>query len=215
MTFDPTTEQQHAIDLFNTGQSMVIEAGAGTGKTATLQLLADAADGRGQYVAFNKAIVTEAKAKFPSNIKASTAHSLAFQAVGKNYAKRLRSSRMKSWAIAKLLGIDHTVEVGDTHLVPGYLAGLVIRGVTRFCQSDAREIEGLHLPYVEGIDPHDREGKRTWTHNAELREILLPAMQRAWVDLSRTNGDLPFKHDHYLKLYQLTDRCCGRLRALR
>jgi superfamily I DNA/RNA helicase len=30
-------------------------------------------------------------------------------------------------------------------------------------------------------------------------------MQTAWADLSALTGALPFKHDHYLKLYQLTD----------
>jgi hypothetical protein len=207
--FDPTAEQLHAIGLFATGDSMVIEAGAGTGKTATLLMLADEADARGQYIAFNKAIVTEAQAKFPSNVKASTAHSLAFQAVGKSYSQRLRAPRMKSTSIAKLLGIKGITVVDafdePLHLTEGYLAGLVMRGVTRFCQSGDPEVEGRHIEYVEGIDARDAEGNRTWAHNAELRERLLPALQKAWVDLSSTSGDLPFKHDHYLKLYQLSD----------
>jgi hypothetical protein len=203
MTFTPTAEQAHAIELFKTGESMVIEAGAGTGKTATLQLLADEATNRsGQYIAFNKAIVVEAQAKFPSNVKASTAHSLAFQAVGKKYGKRLRTPRMKSTQIARLVDIGHGIEVGEVHMLPGYLAGLVMQGVRRFCQSGDYELAAKHFPYVMGIDPHhEGRGANNWA----LAEQYLPAMQTAWADLSALNGALPFTHDHYLKLYQLTD----------
>jgi superfamily I DNA/RNA helicase len=38
----PTGEQQAAVDAFATGATVVIEAGAGTGKTSTLRLLAAA-----------------------------------------------------------------------------------------------------------------------------------------------------------------------------
>ena len=201
--FDPTPEQAHAVELFASGESMVIEAGAGTGKTATLELLADHATNRsGQYIAFNKAIVVEAQAKFPSNVRASTAHSLAYQAVGKKYAKRLRAPRMKSHIIARTLGVTG-VELDEIHLQAGYLAGLVMQGVTRFCQSGDREIEAKHFPFVTGIDPIN-EG-RFGVNNVVLAETHVPAMRRAWADLTDPNGALPFKHDHYLKLYQLTD----------
>ena len=36
----PTTEQQAAVDAFTTGSTVVVHAGAGTGKTSTLRLLA-------------------------------------------------------------------------------------------------------------------------------------------------------------------------------
>lgn len=52
----PTDEQFGALDLFREGESMVIDAGAGTGKTSTLMLLASDSSARGQYLAFNKAL---------------------------------------------------------------------------------------------------------------------------------------------------------------
>ena len=49
-----------------TGKDLVIEAGAGTGKTSTLVHIAKAnPEKRMQYVAFNSAIVRESKAKMP------------------------------------------------------------------------------------------------------------------------------------------------------
>jgi superfamily II DNA/RNA helicase len=60
---DPTPEQATAIELFLTGESLAIEAGAGTGKTSTLVMLAKSAGNnrQGQYVAFNRALVEEGR----------------------------------------------------------------------------------------------------------------------------------------------------------
>jgi hypothetical protein len=52
--FAPTAEQTKALELFATGTSLAIEAGAGAGKTSTLTLLGRSTTQRVQYVAFNK-----------------------------------------------------------------------------------------------------------------------------------------------------------------
>lgn len=91
----PTPEQQAIIDAYLKRQNLVIEAGAGTGKTSTLRLLASSApDRRGIYVAYNRAIADDAKRSFPSNVTCATAHALAFRAVGRQFAHRLRAPRM-------------------------------------------------------------------------------------------------------------------------
>jgi hypothetical protein len=205
----PTTEQENALALFATGESMAIEAGAGTGKTTTLMLLANSTDRRGQYVAFNKAIVTEASEKFPASVACNTAHSLAYRAVGSRYAQRLRGSRrMRSEEIAARLGIDAIVipyagEGGtDRILGPGYIAGLVMQTVVRFCQSADMEPQERHMPYIDGIDaPSD--GTRTYTNNNGVARTILPYVRAAWTDLMDENGVLPFRHDHYLKAWHL------------
>src|SRR5690349_7433369 len=106
-TYDPTPEQDEALALFATGESLVIEAGAGTGKTSTLRLLSESAPERqGIYLAFNHSIVDEAKRKMPANVSAFTAHSVAFRAVGKPHAHRLNSNRMRSSDVARMLRLD-------------------------------------------------------------------------------------------------------------
>ena len=40
-SFPPTDEQKNILALFNTGAPLVVQAGAGTGKTTTLELLAE------------------------------------------------------------------------------------------------------------------------------------------------------------------------------
>ena len=69
MGFKPTLEQIEVINAAKTGQDLIVQALAGTGKTTTLKLLAEAlSDKTGTYIAFNRAIVDEARTKFPSNV---------------------------------------------------------------------------------------------------------------------------------------------------
>lgn len=208
--FTPTAEQQAAIDLFRSGRSLAIEAGAGTGKTSTLELLAEAmAPGaRGQYVAFNRAIAREAGSKMPGHVAASTAHSLAFRAVGYRYKRRLDQGRMRPQQVARILGIDpFTVQYADERKVlqPGFLAGVTMRAILRFCQSADLEPGEQHFDYIDGIDLPTPDGRRGWAANRQVRSWLALPLARAWADLQRVDGSLKFEHDHYLKLWHLSE----------
>src|SRR5438093_5102785 len=102
----PTPEQQAITDAYLTGHNLVIEAGAGTGKTSTLRLLANAApQRRGIYVAYNRAIADDAKRSFPPNVTCATAHSLAFRAIGRAFDHRLSAPRMPAREVARQLAI--------------------------------------------------------------------------------------------------------------
>src|SRR3954466_13436228 len=84
MTLKPTDEQQEIIDVVATGTDTVIEAGAGTGKSSTLRMVGcDAAERgqRGLVVYFNRVPAAEARRTMPANVTATTAHSLAFNAM--------------------------------------------------------------------------------------------------------------------------------------
>jgi hypothetical protein len=205
-SYQPTAEQQEAVRLFATGASLAIEAGAGTGKTSTLIAIAESTTRRGQYVAFNRSIVDDAKVKMPANVNASTAHSLAFRAVGVRYKHRLPTVRMRGDEIARRLRIDPlTIKVGDDNrrLSPGYLAGLVIKASRNFSHSADKQISVEHVPYIDGIDlpTGDRRG---WANNREVRRFLAPALAAAWADLASPSGILPFTHDCYLKIFELS-----------
>ena len=67
-----TYEQATAIDNARLGKSFKVIAYAGTGKTTTLQMISDAMpQRRGMYLAFNKAIASEAQAKFHRGVVAA------------------------------------------------------------------------------------------------------------------------------------------------
>jgi hypothetical protein len=201
----PTEEQEEAIEAFLTGENLAIEAGAGTGKTSTLVMLARAGSGDiGQYLAFNKSLVTESAGKFPGWVRANTAHSVAFKAIMVGnlplMARLNNSQRLPQWVVAQNLRMDALTVLDflgrPKTLAPGFLAGLVVRAVTHFCQSADRDIGGHHVPFVDGLAPDG---------NPILREYLLPFAKLLWADLQRPDGWARFGHEHYLKMFQLTD----------
>ncbi|CAM2157952.1 hypothetical protein PT2222_480010 [Paraburkholderia tropica] len=72
VTFPATPEQLAAIEAALQGGNLKIKAGAGAGKTSTLQLLAGGfGPRRGIYLAFNRDIAAAAARKFPAHVPAS------------------------------------------------------------------------------------------------------------------------------------------------
>lgn len=206
----PTAEQAAIIEAVKSGKHkvIVIKAGAGTGKTTLLRMLADILE-EGQYTAFNKKLVDDSKDKFAGTKTAcNTTHSLAFKSEGKRFSKRLNGRRVRSNEIAAMLGISHlelVVDLGGSdgptqkNLSAGYLAGQVIQAVKRYCQSADKKIDAKHFKYIDGIDLPGGKAH----NNAKVREYLLPFAQAAWKDLSNPKGTLPFSHDYYVKVWQL------------
>ena len=190
----PTGEQAMILAAFRARANLVVNAGAGTGKTSTLKMLAGAAPSkRLLYIAYNKAIADDSKASFPSNTECRTAHSLAFRAVGIQYAQRLNSGRVSSWMVAQRLGVQ-PVKTERRLFTAAKAASLVMQMVKGFCYSSYSELHPGHLGYVLGLD--EKEHKL-------VAETLLPYAQKAWADISDTQGTLPFTHDCYLKLWAL------------
>jgi len=198
MTLEPTHEQQAAIEAFAGDSQIILEAGAGAGKTSTLKMLAATKPRRrGVYFAFNKAVATEAQASFPRNVHCATAHSFAFRAVGRQFAHRLNGPRMPGREIARILGVNEPFQISpELMLAPQQVARIAMEMVTRFCYSADQEIRASHLPAVNGVD--------TDAVRRELAQLVLPLARKAWADLSTADGRLKFAHDHYLKLWQLS-----------
>jgi superfamily I DNA/RNA helicase len=82
MAVVPTQEQQRARDAFAAGGDLAVVAGAGTGKTSTLMLMAEATSKPGLYLTFNRATADDARSRFGQNVLCRTAHSIAFRATG-------------------------------------------------------------------------------------------------------------------------------------
>ncbi|WP_223874349.1 UvrD-helicase domain-containing protein [Salinispora mooreana] len=191
----PTGEQQAIIDACVAGQRAAISAGAGTGKTATLRMAATLMRGRGLYVAFNRAIAADAKKSFPKHVSCSTAHSLAFRAIGHQYKARLDGPRLPAHQCAALLGIDTEFVVSrERNIEAPQLARLAMETVAAYCRTADEQLDTRHVPQVNGVD-----GPAA----AALAEHVLPYAIAAWADLRRLDGRLKFTHDHYLKMWAL------------
>lgn len=194
----PTREQQAIVDAYRAGGDIVVEAGAGTGKTSTTRMLAAATPHRrGVYIAFNRATAGDARRSFPDGVYCATAHALAMRAIGRNYKHKLNGPRQPARETARLLGIHRPLHLSDTRVLqPAQIARAVMDAVTRFCYSADPQITAAHLPRLPGLDD-------SATVEA-LTDRVLPLARRAWADITSPDGRLRFEHDHYLKMWQLS-----------
>lgn len=171
----PTDEQTAAADAFHAGDHLALQAGAGTGKTTTLTLLARTTQRRGRYLAYNRAIAQDATARFPSNVKCKTAHALAYAAIGHRYTRRLNAPRRPAWHTGQALGITQTIRIGDRQVTPRALSNATLRTVTRYCHTADEHIAHHHVPRLRGLED-------TSLHH-ELATHIVPFARKAWADL--------------------------------
>lgn len=129
---NPTDEQTAAADAFHAGQHLALQAGAGTGKTTTLTLLARITKRRGRYLAYNRAIAQDARARFPDTVQCKTAHALAYAAVGHRYTRRLNAPRRPAWQTGQALGITKPIRIGERDLSQKTLSNATLRTVAGF-----------------------------------------------------------------------------------
>lgn len=195
----PTLEQSDIVETFIPGdKNLVIQAGAGCGKTSVLKMAARAVPKRkGLYIAYNKAIQVEAAKSFPDSVTCKTSHGLAFGAVGRQYAHRLKAPRMKSEDVAKLMKINSPIYTPNAMIPPAHVARIVMATVGAFTRSAYTNILHQPVPRIPGLD--DPETMQTLA-----AEIPLLA-QKAWDDIRNLRGQLPFSHDCYLKMWCLSD----------
>ena len=195
-SFNPTMEQQRAMDLFKTGESLKINAFAGSGKTATLQFLADISKKEGLYLAFNRTLAEEAKSTFPYWVMCRTCHALAYRStpseIRKNNEKMF--GVMNSNMIAKLFSLKPEFELTSSHR-----ASLIIDTLRKFMQSDDDYIGFQHVP--------------VWGRLQSVEDDLLDSVKKDIVKYSNklwermidcNNSYVPLGHDGYFKLWALS-----------
>jgi len=198
----PTEQQTAIMAAVEAGENLVVEAGAGTGKTKTLCMAAETMPPgrRGIYLGYNKAIVIEAKAKFPAHITCLTGHALAMRALGFAYKQRLDGPRVTSKQAAEIMNITDPLPLltsgGPRRLDPAVLASIATGTVARYCHTADVEIGPQHVPIPNGIDGPAQD---------ELREHIVPIALRMWAELQGKRGHLKFTHDTYLKMWALTE----------
>lgn len=194
---NPTDEQTAAADTFRAGDHLALQAGAGTGKTTTLALLAETTQRRGRYLAYNRAIAQDAARRFPPTVTCKTAHAMAYAAVGHRYTRRLNAPRRPAWQTGHALGLTKPVRIGNREVPQRALANAALRTVARFCHTADTAIARLHVPRLRGL-----EDKSLHT---QLADHIVPFARKAWVDLQHfDDGAVRFDHDHYLKIWALT-----------
>lgn len=197
----PTPEQEVAIELFKKGGSLKINAYAGTGKTSTLELLSHSTTRRGQYIAFNRSIVREAKERFPNNVDCSTSHSLALKSTPSAYKQDTRKvfGKMNAIQLAEILQLKKW-QIDSRHILhPRSLGYLIQATIRRYSQSADLEINSTHVP---------RHGSLLAAPESTLKAVTDFAVNEAkivWARMVNEHDSIPLGHDGYLKLWALSN----------
>lgn len=176
MSFTPTEEQAAIATAMKNGDHLVVQAGAGTGKTSTIAMLADiAADHNitGLYLAFNKAIARDVQGKLNrGNVIAKTFHSVAYH-IARNHPftaplmdKLNSDTALRPYELPRHIGFDGTLEVmtwadankKDTGreyttklLKPHNITGYALASLNKWCQSADDDINETHVVYPKGV----------------------------------------------------------------
>jgi superfamily I DNA/RNA helicase len=195
----PTDEQEQAVERFRTRRPLKIAAFAGTGKTSTLTFMARSRRSSGLYLAFNKAIATEAKEKFPRTVDCRTTHSLAYRSVVSSYSSSNKLTKtLYALQFAAIARYPPRSFGQRLRLTGVQQAHLVLGTIKRFCQSADPIIVDAHVP---------RYGRLLSASGATLAEVRAWSVAQAaalWQRMKDRNDDLPMGHDGYLKLWALS-----------
>lgn len=181
MTYPLTAEQEDICAAFDTGNHLVVQAGAGTGKTTTIEVLADRAADQGKrciYLAFNKAIAQEVGQRFTrGNVQSMTFHSLCWRIANKDpqlhpVLKKLNNQNtLPFFKIAEKFNINdrHSFltikgqkdlvrhsdsdirEVHHRMLSPNAMVGYALKTVIKWCQSADKRIDMEHVVYPSSM----------------------------------------------------------------
>lgn len=199
----PNAEQRAIIDAFLSHDgSIAVNALAGTGKTTTLKMLAEAAPRqRMQYLAFNRSIADDARQKMPRNVEVSTMHSLAYRAMQPDRSRL--ETRLNGGYVAQKFGITSftaQVDFGHLLLTPAQLGAAVLATVARFCNSADLDLKKTHIPSWRATFD---ACPSALDFDQGLKEVVFRGAEKLWNAMRDHKSDCPITHDTYLKLWAL------------
>lgn len=210
MKLVPTQEQENIVKSQGSASPHKITkvvAGAGAAKTTTLGLLADSNRNTSLYLAFNKAMVEEAKNKFPEWVEVRTTHSLAFSVKGQAIANKLRRPEGvyvnvcgTGGEIARHYGIK-VFSLSDGRYITSAGIGVAVKEtVNRFEYSSDSKLNDSHVSFTPVLSAM---ANKTLNHR-DYRAIVLRYAKMLWKDRINPEKNTLATHDTYLKLYQLS-----------
>lgn len=198
-----TAQQEAIVADAIAGSNLAIEALAGTGKTSTQVMVGNAlSHKRGRYLAFNKAIADEANSKFGNNVIASTIHSLAFRAVGRQYAHRLEGPKSGgSFTPMRILQDQGYTSMAG--IMPLSRAGMVKKVLTNYMANTRPAPAKEDVPFSDLLRM-SVGAKWTPADIDAIADALVMDACTLLEDILADNSELPYPHSLYLK--QWADR---------
>lgn len=203
----PTDEQQAALDLYRTGESFLLNALAGTGKsTALIQMARSDPNKRVVISAFNKAIIVDLDKRAPRNTQAVTMHALANRGNGYRFSHRFEGDRVSSRDYARILRTQplflNTID-GRRVVQPPVIASSAVQTVLRWCQSDRPEPTAKDVPFLDGV----AKAGDPFANQDEVRATVLPYALKVAAEVMNPDSAFPctasMGHAASLKFWQL------------
>lgn len=177
----PTEQQVAIIERVQSGHNLSVNAGPGTGKTATNGLIAKSMPQKNIInFCFNRSTKQHADQKMPTYVRNYTFHGAAYGVIGKYYARKL-NIKLSPKVIAARFGCEER---------PALLAKYTLR---RYALSDDGAIMAWHVPWeaVRAVDEKDR--------NAFKDEIVTLAKKTWFACMNYKDHEFGVEHDFYLK----------------
>jgi DNA polymerase III delta prime subunit len=185
----PNEQQQAVVDAVATAKPIVVvNAFAGTGKTSTLEFVARDLSKKNlkiHYLVFNSRNAHEAKTRMPDNVRATTAHGLAYHSPHPDTGEPMMTFFSGPTSsiypqVKQFLKTDNHRDIA-----------CVNETISNFCHSADSIITEVHLPA-----PIRARGKK------EEMEQYVETARGVFLRL-RQNVGQPVGHDIYLKLASL------------
>lgn len=187
----PTPEQEAALEAFLSGQDLKLVAVAGSGKTTTLQLMAEAAPKRRLlYVAFNRSIMEEGIRRFPKNTKVLTLHALArrYTVAGNGaYQRKLnaRNGKVSPRDILEALDLERDK----------YAVAYAVRDTL-----DAFLRSGSEVPHPAHVPPSYRDALARGDKLPSV-DYIVKAAKLVWKLMQDPNNPFPLSFDGFVKMW--------------
>jgi superfamily I DNA/RNA helicase len=189
-----TDEQIHARDCAASGETFVVDAVAGSGKTTSAREMCKAIDGRVLYLVYNSSAAKDAKASFPSSVRVSTTAALAWNKFPE-YQDRMnpRAKRVRAKDTAALVGLTQPVPIGvNLAISPVTIASWALETIQKFCYSADVKITERHVPVLAaGLEPLQED---------MLRSDISAWARKIWTDAIKVNSQHRFTMDYAFKL---------------
>lgn len=198
---NPTQEQSNIVVAAEDRniKVVVVNACAGSGKTSTCILTANAVVRRSVYLCFNKATAMEAETRFPNHVDCRTSHSMAWPAFGSAIQHKLSRPKGKYVNVAgtgsevarfyRLRGVEDACTANAIGLY-------VKQTVERFEQSASLVMDRTHVPQHEMVKVIEAD--------PTVIGYVLRASQQMWADRINPSNPVLATHDTYLKQYQMS-----------
>lgn len=189
----PTPEQEEAVAAFQSGEDLKLVAVAGSGKTTTLRLMAEATPKRRLlYLAFNRSVREEGQRRMPGNVVVLTLHGLAYrEVVAPDPA--LRAKVAASGGQLRAGQVYEALE-GQVSRLGAYVVRATLENFLR---------SPLERPTPAMLPPHYRELLRRKGREGEL-EAVLGWVEELWRRMADRKDPFPLPHDGYAKLWALS-----------